>query len=234
MLLQIRDMTECDIPGAVVVIQDAFADDPYSKWVFNEGFSKERNRVSLTLRCRWGIRHALFQVACDQESSPPGRVIGVAMWLPPKLSTPSPSYYSWLAGNLASWDLWVRQGITNIIHGRSSLNLKRYYLWKEGQAKAQGELWSDPKGYYFCNIITVAPDAQGKGIGKALAAEVLAKADAEGRWAYLESSRDEPNVKIYEKMGFKLKREMSLTDEGDDITLYCMLRPPQVSNAVPG
>ncbi|KAI9694191.1 MAG: hypothetical protein M1822_003462 [Bathelium mastoideum] len=222
MPLTIRNMKAEDIPDAVTVVQQAFANDPYSRWVFNdrERFSLSRNRISLSLRCQWGIRHALFQVAHEEE-----RLVGVAMWLPPVLSTPLPSWASWVAGQYASWDLWIKQGIANMFHGRSTLNIRRYYLWKEGQAKAQNELWKDPQGYYFCNIITVAPDAQGRGIGKALMEEVLKRADAEGRSAYLESSCYEPNVKIYEKMGFELKRELPLTDEGDDITLYCMTRP---------
>lgn len=224
MPLTIRDMKAGDIPDAVTVVQEAFGNDPYNRWVFNdrERFSLARNRISLSLRCRWGIQHALFQVAHDH-----GRLVGVAMWLPPHLSTSSPSWWSWIADQHASWDLWIRQGIANIFHGRSTLNIRRYYLWKEGQAKVQSELWKDPRGYWFCNIITVAPDAQGRGVGKALVEEVLKRADAEGRSAYLESSSFEPNVKIYEKMGFELKREMPLSEKGDDITLYCMIRPPK-------
>ncbi|KAF2240026.1 acetyltransferas-like protein, partial [Viridothelium virens] len=224
MPLTIRDMKTEDIADAVAVVQKAFENDPYNRWVFDdrERFSLPRNRVSLGLRCRWGMRHALFQVAHEKE-----RLVGVAMWLPPHLSTPSPSWSSWIAGQYALWDLWVRQGVANIFHGRSTLNIRRYYLWKEGQAKAQSELWKDPRGYYFCNIITVVPDSQGCGIGKALMEKVLEKADSEGRSAYLESSSFDPNVKIYEKMGFELKREMPLSDKGVDITLYCMIRPPK-------
>jgi hypothetical protein len=29
-------MTEADIPGAIDAIQQAFADDPYSKWIYND------------------------------------------------------------------------------------------------------------------------------------------------------------------------------------------------------
>lgn len=41
------------------------------------------------------------------------------------------------------------------------------------------------------------------------------RADAEGRRCYLESSRDEPNVKIYEKLGFKMIKEMECDDDGE-------------------
>jgi hypothetical protein len=60
--------------------------------------------------------------------------------------------------------------------------------------------------------------------------EVLNMADKEGRSCYLESSRSEPNIAIYEKFGFRLVREMECRDgkgEKDAITLYCMLREPR-------
>jgi hypothetical protein len=59
--------------------------------------------------------------------------------------------------------------------------------------------------------------------------ELLSMADREGRKCYLESSRREPNVAIYEKFGFRLVREMECREgegEKDAITLYCMLREP--------
>lgn len=56
---------------------------------------------------------------------------------------------------------------------------------------------------------------------------VLRKADEEEMPCYLESSRREPNVPIYEKFGFRLVREMNLDDDGSGgINLYCMIRDP--------
>lgn len=109
--------------------------------------------------------------------------------------------------------------------------MKRYWLWKAAQASAQAELWDDANGYYFCNIVTVLPEAQGKGVGRALMEVVLRKADKEGRKCYLESSRDVPNVAIYEKFGFKLIKDMVCDDDGDGIKLFCMMREPQIGAA---
>jgi hypothetical protein len=36
MAIEVVDLTEADIPGVIQVIQQAFADDPYFKWVFDE------------------------------------------------------------------------------------------------------------------------------------------------------------------------------------------------------
>jgi hypothetical protein len=36
MAIEVVPLTEADIPGAIEVIQQAFTDDPYFKWVFDE------------------------------------------------------------------------------------------------------------------------------------------------------------------------------------------------------
>lgn len=220
-------MTEADIDGAIDTIQKAFAADPYNNWVYPDRskVSLTRNRVSLTLRCRWGIAHGLFYVARD--TADPSRILGCAMWLPPQ---PADQPDSWSL-YLSYWWLWANQVRMNLWYGRGGLSTKRYWIWKSRQAEAQAELWKDPRGYYFCNIVTVLPEAQGKGVGRALMEEVLKTADKEGMPCYLESSRDEPNVAIYEKFGFKLLREMECRDgegEKDAVMLYCMMRAPQV------
>lgn len=75
--------------------------------------------------------------------------------------------------------------------------------------------------------MVVVPGQQGKGIGKKMAREVTKKADEEGRKCYLESSRDVPNISIYEGMGFAFIKQMDCDDEGDVCPLYCMIREPQ-------
>lgn len=220
MTITVAALEEADIPGAIQCIQRAFADDPYNAWVFDKtSFSAQRNAVSLGMRCRWGMRHALFHVAKDTE----GKVLGVGCWMRPQTADASQSWAAW-AGD---WYLWLAQGAMNLWYGRGGLNVQRYYIWKAAQAKAQGELWQDPRGYYFCNIITVLPEAQGRGVGKALMRTVTDEADRKGMSCYLESSKAEPNMAIYERMGFKLAKEMVCDDGGDAITLYCMFREPQ-------
>lgn len=222
MPVQVTPITESDIPGAVTCIQQAFLHDPYNNWVFSpRDFNFARNAYSLTLRCRWGMKHALFHVAKDTaEEGSSGKVLGVACWLPPAEKA------SW-SDSLGAWGLWLEQIRMNLLFGRGGLNVKRYWIWKAAQAKAQSELWDDAKGYYFCNIVTVLPEAQGTGVGRLLFEHVTDVADAEGRRCYLESSRAEPNMAIYQRMGFELKKEMVCDDDGEAITLYCMMREPR-------
>jgi GNAT superfamily N-acetyltransferase len=135
---------------------------------------------------------------------------------------PASSPPTWSA-TLDNWALWFRQGLLNIrFMGRGGLRVNRYWIWKARQAEAQKELWNDEQGYYFCNIVTVLPGEQGQGIGRKLMQAAMDKADTEGRKCYLESSRSVPNVAIYEKMGFRLVREMRCEDgvegEGCDVS----------------
>lgn len=108
---------------------------------------------------------------------------------------------------------------------------QRYYIWKDAQAKIQSELWTDPKGYYFLNIMVVLPEAHGQGIGSKMMQAVTERADTEGIKCYLESSRDVPNTAIYGRWGFKLQKEMICDDDGDAIKLFSMIREP---HAEPG
>ncbi|PVI01488.1 acetyltransferas-like protein [Periconia macrospinosa] len=225
MAIQVTRMTEADIDGAIDTIQQAFANDPYNNWVYPDRSKVDlvRNRVSLTLRCRWGIKHGLFYVSRD--TSNPSKILGCAMWLAP---TPPSQPQSWSL-YFSSWYLWLSQIRMNLWYGRGGLSTKRYWIWKERQAEAQSEIWTSEKGYYFCNIVTVLPEVQGQGVGRALMEEVLKLADEEGVPCYLESSRSVPNVAIYERFGFRLVREMTCEDgtgEKDRIKLFCMTREP--------
>lgn len=71
------------------------------------------------------------------------------------------------------------------------------------------------------------PEAQGKGVGAKLMKVVTDQADAEGMRCYLESSRDVPNMAIYERWGFEFKKEMVCDDDGDAIKLFTMMREPR-------
>ncbi|KAK6006393.1 hypothetical protein QM012_006803 [Aureobasidium pullulans] len=88
-------------------------------------FSPARNRVSLGIRCRWGLEHALFYVAKDPSSSTPSRVLGVACWLSPCNSSAPQSWKSWFG----DWSLWLNQVWMNAVYGRGGLNVRRYYIW---------------------------------------------------------------------------------------------------------
>lgn len=233
MAIEVVPLTEDDIPGAIEVIQQAFADDPYFKWVFDAStFNAQRNHDSLKARCHWGIKNALFQVAKEtstpdnssSSSSSNSPILGVSCWLPPHPPSQPETWSAWFQNHLLTFN----QLLTNIRHlGHGGLRTNRYWIWKARQAEAQAQIWDDPRGYYFCNIVAVSPEAQGQGIGRMLFEAVTRRADREGVKCYLESSKKVPNVGIYERMGFEMRREMECRDGEDVCMLYCMVRDPK-------
>lgn len=229
--IDILPISRKDIPAAIKCIQDAFDDDPYNNWVFAKsisavagGFDVQRNYASLKAKCDWGMRssYALFYVAKQGD-----KVLGISMWTTPEMTSAPPTWSDWLN----DYSLWIEQGLNVLWYrGWGGLKRDRYWIWKREQAKCQEELWQDKAGYYFVNIVTVNPEAQGKGVGRKLFEIVTKKADAEGRKCYLESSRREPNVKIYQKMGFEVVKEMRcMAEDGSNegVDLFCMVREPQ-------
>lgn len=92
--------------------------------------------------------------------------------------------------------------------------LQRYYAWKRAQAEVHKSILTDPRGYYFCNMVAVLPSAQKMGVGAKLFKTVTDIADKEGMPCYLESSKDVPNIGIYEKMGFRLITKMEFGSDG--------------------
>lgn len=58
------------------------------------------------------------------------------------------------------------------------------------------------------------------GVGRDLFKIVTDVADEEGKRCYLESSKGEPNVKIYEKMGFEVVDKVNCAD-GKDACEVC-------------
>ncbi|KAI8634970.1 acyl-CoA N-acyltransferase [Xylariaceae sp. FL1651] len=220
MPIQVSLLAEKDIPGAVAAIQEAFADDPYNNWVFDKSkFDPQRNAASLGIRCQWGMRNGIFHVAKEEGSD---EVLGVACWLRPQQAGQSATWYDWFE----SWRLWFNQVGMNFWYGRGGLNVKRYWIWKAAQAKAQSAVWTDPRGYYFLNIMVVVPKAQGQGIGRLMMRAVTDQADAENMNCYLESSRDVPNIQIYGRFGFKFAKELECDDDGTAIKLFAMVREP--------
>jgi len=74
-------------------------------------------------------------------------------------------------------------------------------------------------------VLGTDPQHQGKGIGSALLAPVLAKCDAEGIPAYLESSK-ERNIPFYRRHGFEVTTELNLKNGPSLWPMWRDPRPP--------
>jgi ribosomal protein S18 acetylase RimI-like enzyme len=187
-------------------------------------FNIQRNAASLAAHFEYGINcncpisiakvtHAVDDKKIDGEVQlTPGTVVGVGWWYSPQSVSASQTWSVWAQECILSF----RQFLNNVrFLGRGGLNISRYWIWKQVQNEAHEALWTDPHGYYFCNMVGVSSEARGMGVGKRLMESVMEKADQEGVSCYLESSKGYPNVTIYEKMGFELVKEIECADGGD-------------------
>lgn len=59
MPIEVVSLTEADIPGAIQVIQRAFEDDPYFKWVFDASTVSQLDPPNTTTSIE--NQHGLFQ-----------------------------------------------------------------------------------------------------------------------------------------------------------------------------
>lgn len=78
--------------------------------------------------------------------------------------------------------------------------------------------------HWYLALIGADPAAQGQGQGASLLRSGLAKADAAGLPAYLESSKA-ANLPFYEHFGFTVREEVRLPQDGP--TLWAMWREPR-------
>lgn len=78
--------------------------------------------------------------------------------------------------------------------------------------------------HWYLAMLGVDPVRQGRGLGSALLEAGLARVDAEGALAYLESSNPK-NVPLYERFGFEV---IGLVQPEDFPPLIPMLRPARI------
>lgn len=66
------------------------------------------------------------------------------------------------------------------------------------------------------------------GVGRRLVEAVTGRADAEGVPCYLESSKGWPNLVIYQKMGFRVVREIECLDGWEACKVFSFLFPWEI------
>jgi GNAT superfamily N-acetyltransferase len=71
--------------------------------------------------------------------------------------------------------------------------------------------------HYYLSLLATHPDSRGQGLGMGLLAENLARIDAEGAAAYLESTNP-ANHRRYEGVGFARWGEFELGEDGPPVT----------------
>ena len=103
--------------------------------------------------------------------------------------------------------------------------IARMISYEEFAVGIENEL-TDDKNWYLYNL-SVKKEAQGKGVASKLLKPMLEFYDEEKIRCFLETN-NYPNVAIYERFGFKLKKEAMIPDS--NVNHYAMFREPKKQN----
>lgn len=187
-----------ELPQVATVLARAFEDDPLWRWVVGPRDDADRRaRLDRFFAAVIGKLHARHELVFTT-----GDFAGAAVWDPPGQWQVRLGDEARVApAALGAFGL----GVTRLL--RLLLAVERAHL-------------REPHYYLFS--IGADPALQGRGVGAALLAPMLARCDAEGMPAYLESS-NRRNVPFYRRHGFLETGELQIAD-GVQLTL--MRRPP--------
>lgn len=177
----------------------AFDDDPMMRWFFPVDETREES-----LAAYFGTifsRQYVHNAVCERTES------AAAFWVSPE------------GRDKAVPDEDTIRELTAILGDRAELF---------GAAVQAAAAHSPQEPHWYLAVIGADPAAQGTGQGAALLRSGLAKADAAGLPAYLESSK-ESNLPFYEYFGFTTQQELTLPGGGP--TLWSMRRAPRPASA---
>lgn len=189
------DRTRMPVPAAVLA--KAFLDDPVARWPLPDGVDDLEDRLRSMFT--WG-----YENLCDLDmvwETPDGA--GAAVWVPPGG-----------AELLIASDVAVRERLATLTFDDAA----RYgVLWDWIEARLPDE------PHWLLDAIGVDPQRQGEGIGGAMVAWGVTKADADGVPAVLETGR-ERTVRFYERYGFSVIERADAPGGGP--TVWFMRREP--------
>ena len=190
-------MSVADIASVAAMLARAFDDDPVMEWLF-PSVKRRRSRLPAFFAAqirRITLRRGIGQLTDAGESA--------ALWVAPGRWPPS-----------GAEQLMMAPRLTVLLGSRARLGARGF---------AAVERVHPHEAHWYLMTLGTDPPQQGRGCGSAAMAPVLARCDAEGMPAYLESSK-ERNIAFYERHGFRLLRELRLPS-GPPI--WPMLREPQ-------
>ncbi|MFD9717785.1 GNAT family N-acetyltransferase [Streptomyces sp. NPDC059076] len=189
-----------DAPLVSSVLARAFDDDPMMRSFFPDGATREAD-LSRYFTTIF-TRQYVKHAVCEVTEK------AAAFWVPPE------------AQAKAVPDGETIQELLNILGDRAE-------LFRNTVETAAKHTPQEP--HWYLALIGADPAAQGQGQGAALLRSGLAKADAAGLPAYLESSKPD-NLPFYEHFGFTVRNELQLPDGGP--VLWAMWREPRPTTAV--
>jgi GNAT superfamily N-acetyltransferase len=182
---------DADIPAAVEALVRAFYADPVWSWAFPDPELRlEQHRV---------VWRLVAEAAVSYESA-------------------------WLTGDCAAVALWIPPGRPELLpEDEARLPSLLAELLGDGAARVLDTFerfdaaHPETEPHYYLSLLGTHPDHRGQGLGMGLLADSLARFDAEGKPAFLESSNP-LNTPRYEGLGFVVCGEFELSGDGPSVT----------------
>jgi GNAT superfamily N-acetyltransferase len=132
--------------------------------------------------------------------------------------------WAWLAEGCAAAALWIPPGRPELRpEDEERIGPLLEELMGDGAARVLDTFerfeaaHPDDRDHFYLSLLGTHPDRRGGGIGMGLLAETLARIDAQGSPAFLESSNP-ANDRRYEGLGFRPCGEFELGEDGPSVT----------------
>jgi GNAT superfamily N-acetyltransferase len=192
-----------DLDAAAGIQTRAFFDDPLFEFVFPDE-SVRRARMPWLMRVGIAVGLHVGHVHTTRST-----MLGHAVWLPP-------------GSTHLSDDRLAAAGFVDPEQHMDEAALARFGTFMEQTGAAHDCLLPEP--HWYLMILGVDPPYQGQGIGGALIAPTLARADEARFPCYLETAK-ERNLVFYRKHGFEVAEEQALAGTGPKV--WMMIRQPR-------
>lgn len=194
----IRRATRNDLTAAGQSLAAAFDDDPVTRWLVADRGSFAR-RASQLMRSI-----AAMHLGTDSVWISPGAA-AVGIWAPP--------------GRFRTTARQLLAVAHRLVPAAGISGMKRF------ASMAALEDLHPAEPHWYLAVLGTNPTHQGRGLGGAVMAPAMARADAEGLGCYLESSK-EGNIPFYRRHGFEVTGTYDI-DGGKGPRLWLMWRDPQ-------
>ena len=191
------------IPQAAAAAARSFHNDAMFTYIFPDPAARPRQlRRFLHVGLRYGVLYG------EVTTTPDGA--GTALWLTPGQTEISPMRM-------------VRSGMAALPLMIGLAAFRRFLTFASYGDEVHARLMQEPH-WYLLNL-AVDPPRQRQGVGSALLAPTLARADRAGQPCYLETNVPE-NLSFYARHGFAVAHEGRVSDGGP--AFWALIRRPRL------
>jgi ribosomal protein S18 acetylase RimI-like enzyme len=191
-----------DLPKSGAVLTDAFQKDPVWNAVFGANSTPEQKHIVFSTPVRYCMKFGeAYATSKDLE--------GIIAWTP-----------GW-AAEMTLWRLIQSGGFLSGMIIGVPLTLRMESVFRQLTADQKENLRRSP--FLYLQILGVGSRFQGRGLGGRLLRALIEKSEQSGTAIYLETET-ESNVRMYEKFGFRVGKEILLDKIG--LPMWEMTREP--------